>query len=799
MKTKTHKLGLLSATIALALSGATTNVFAQEQQDSDNDDNNETIELIQITAQKRVQSLQDVPISVSVFNSTLIDQNDMKGAADYLQATPNVSFTEVGGQGPRGLNISIRGISDLQNAERVSASSAFGVYVDEFSIGTAARGTPNPPLYDVERVEVLRGPQGTYFGRNATGGAINVTTKKPSDEFYSQLDLGYASFDTATVGGIINLPVAENFFVRATMQNESSSGQIDNVSPLSDGGDSGFDNRFIRLAARWEINDSWLADLSLTDVQEYSDMENRVSVGIQGRFGSDLNDPLYTCGLPTDTDDKACRDTTGFTDLDDQVVNLRLNYTGEDISFTSITGRVKTSMNQLNDLDASGRPWVDRENDYTADSFSQEFRFQNTEDKAIDWTIGALVYDDELIANNRIIIKDFLGPWLADDYANENTIDLKREGWAVFADVNWEINDSLNITLGGRYSDDEESQVWSDVFAACARRAEGTALADGCELRPDQLVGALPVYDGFVTGGRVAQTEGTTAGNSGTDFSPRLAINWDVNEDWTTYAVYSQGYKAPGARANPDSGGANSSFYSKEKLTNIEVGVKAVLNNGRTYVNAALFSMTWDDFQATLRETFCREADGSLRPQVGNENCEFVPLDRIQNAEEASASGIEIGVDTLIGENWRLSAQYGYLDAKYESFANAILGGRVTDLSGQVLPNAPESTASLSANYDYQWKEANGYFRLEANFRDSVFNQSSLTDPLFGQPPFTPNSYWVTNFRAGLEWDNYRLTFNINNLLDEDDFVTSAAAGSAGVTIRPNPRTFGIKWTVWTN
>lgn len=135
MITKSHTLKPLVAALAGMIGSAALAAS-----------NNATLEEVVVTAQKREQSLQDVPISISAFGAEQIDQANMKGATDYLQSTPNVSFAEVSGQGPKGLNISIRGISDLQNAERVSATSAFGVYVDEFSVGTAARGTPNPPL-----------------------------------------------------------------------------------------------------------------------------------------------------------------------------------------------------------------------------------------------------------------------------------------------------------------------------------------------------------------------------------------------------------------------------------------------------------------------------------------------------------------------------------------------------------------------------------------------------------------------------------------------------------------------------
>ena len=525
----------LSRPLATAIAALTAGVLPQSLQAQDSGAS--VLEEVIVTAQRREQSIQDVPISMTAFTGDIISQNNMKGATDYLAATPNVSFVEAQQQGPKGLNIAIRGISDLQNSERVSATSAFGVYVDEFNVGTVARGTPNPPLYDIQRLEVLRGPQGTYFGRNSTGGAINVTTNKPTEDLYAQIDLGAGSFDSYEISGVLNIPVTDTFFVRAAIQNETNGGQVKNVSPLSDGGDSGWDNTNIRVAGHWDISDQWEVDFSVNTIKEDADMANSVSVGIEGRFRGDLSDPLYTCGLSFSTDDKACRDTTGFTDLEDEVYNLRIGYVGERFGFKSITGRADSSMDQLFDLDQSGRPWVNRKNDYEAESISQEFRFFNVDTETLEWTVGALAYKDELVANNEILILDFLGPWMFGDSANENQINMDREGWAVFADVSWHITDALTLTVGGRYSQDEEEQQWEDVWTGCPNRAEGGPLADGCELRPDQVGVSLPVIDGRISGGRRAQTVGTFAENDDDDFSPRIALNWAFNEDWTIYGV----------------------------------------------------------------------------------------------------------------------------------------------------------------------------------------------------------------------------------------------------------------------
>jgi iron complex outermembrane receptor protein len=197
-------LSVLFAYTALVIFAGPTQAQTQTLEDEASNEGSWLEEVI-VTAQRREQSAMDVPISVMVFDHEIISQNNMKGAADYLIMTPNVNFREDGRGGHNSINIAIRGISDLSGGERVQATQALGFYWDEFSVATVANGTANPPLYDIEAVEVLRGPQGTYFGRGAEGGAINIQTIKPNQEFYGQMDLGIGTNNTFEVSGVLNI------------------------------------------------------------------------------------------------------------------------------------------------------------------------------------------------------------------------------------------------------------------------------------------------------------------------------------------------------------------------------------------------------------------------------------------------------------------------------------------------------------------------------------------------------------------------------------------------------------------
>ena len=168
------------------------------------------LEEVVVTAQRREQSIQDVPVSVSAFSGETLQQRNITNAVDYLAITPGVSFTEDGQTGSRGMGIAIRGVNSLVSGENAFVNSV-GIYLDDFSVASVPNNVANPNLADMERVEVLRGPQGTYFGRNAVGGALNLTTKKPTDEFEGEVIVGLEDYEDAgesyNITGIVNIPV----------------------------------------------------------------------------------------------------------------------------------------------------------------------------------------------------------------------------------------------------------------------------------------------------------------------------------------------------------------------------------------------------------------------------------------------------------------------------------------------------------------------------------------------------------------------------------------------------------------
>src|SRR5580658_215430 len=219
------RLVLCSATATLVGSYAASALAADNSAD---DAALDTLQEITVTAQRREENARDVPISLTVFSGAQIDQNNIQGVDSYFAQSPNVSFTSQGTRDRK--ELSFRGISDQLSPDSNIKEGSFGFYIDEFNV---AQGTSNPEIVDIDRIEVLRGPQGTYFGRNAVGGAINITTKQPTNEFYAEASSQYSTFGTLDSHVILNLPLVDNLLaVRIVGRDESSDGNIKNINPI---------------------------------------------------------------------------------------------------------------------------------------------------------------------------------------------------------------------------------------------------------------------------------------------------------------------------------------------------------------------------------------------------------------------------------------------------------------------------------------------------------------------------------------------------------------------------------------
>ena len=699
------------------------------------------LEEVIVTAQRREESLQDIPISASVLTADVIDRNMIEDVGDYLPMIPNVSFTTAGARDER--EIAIRGIANnLGQIDR--AAQTLGLYVDGFSVNLV---TNNPHLQDADRIEVLRGPQGTFFGRGASGGAINITRKQPGPDFFAEADAQYGRDATWSVAGTVNTPVIEDrLYLRANAYNAHSDGFVTNVNPA--GGRSDSDYQYSRLASRWLITDRFVADLTVTHTNEEHGIEALIASGVMGPFGRSIyrGAPPVLDGLapyPTNT-------TTLNHDLPSSRSNeyytatANLNYDFGNFAVTSITGYIERDFNRISDVDHTSLDFIRQEWEEHDTSFSEELRIVSNRDGRWDWLIGGFFASDR----NRIpVSRVSVG---ADNFFGAPpgrvifSADRSQEinSWAAFGQINFRPTDRLTLTAGGRYSTDDIEKFDSTATPTNTRSA------------------------------------------SFTDFSPHFAVSYDVTDDLMVYGTVSQGYKPGGLQLDPR---LPRNTYDEELIRNYELGFKSHFFDRRFRINAAAFLMDWSDMQVNNQVAI-------QDPNTGA----FVIIRGVENAAEATTKGFEFDMSALLAPGLQVGASAGYLDAKFDSYPNAFLTGGLLDLSGERLPQAPEWTSTAHVQYATPIRSgAELFISGEWSYRsETVPNVQNLSESGF---PFRAPAFDVWNFRVGYVSKRFSIFAYLENAFDEQYFTTSADNGFlSGVGIQPSRRTYGIRVKVQT-
>ena len=753
---QTRRRSILALAIMLStiLTLIATSVAGQQAGSQQDKADRIWMEEVVVTAQRRDELLRDVPISLSIFSAQDMVRNNILDVTDYFMQTPNVSFVQSGTRGER--DISIRGVHNIGGQV-----SALAFYVDEFNIvnGPAGSNTSNssinPHLYDMERIEVLRGPQGTFFGRNATGGAINITTKKPSSDFYGEGTAEIGSFDTYSVGGVINLPLADTFFVRASVIYRESDGYVENTNPVGGGSDTEFLN--FRAAARWVPNERLTIDVSVNSMDDKQGITETVGTGVLGASSAGL---LAATGNFAALDDglgfypqnqrRVNNDIRGMHRNEYTTVVARIEWDAGPFTITSITGDFDADLTFLKDLDFTSNGWLKFDNDVTSDSFSTELRISSNGEGRFDWVIGGIYADDELhqLFGVRGGPDIFLG--LPDDFPiDTGDLVFKAESFAFFGNASWHVNDQFTLMLGGRYSNDDVSQT-----------------ADGINFGTPDVHGEGDV--------------------SFDDFSPRLAATYDWNDQVTFYGTISKGYKAGGVQLNVTQQLPVVEF-DEENLWNYEGGIRYSSASGRLRTNLSVFYMDWQDLQVQTNVAI-----------IDPDTNEITFINTTTNAASSSISGLEFDITAAPTDRLTLGGGVGYLDASFGDFPDAIVNGVPTDLSGFDIPQAPKWTLNAYGQYTIPFENNwQGFARVEWSYRDdSVPGINDLLEEGF---PFIAESFQVWNFRVGAENERFRLEAFVQNAFEEEYFTTTTGFGFAGIQVHPAARYYGLRFLVRSN
>ena len=720
------------------------------------------IEEVVVTAQRREQNLQEVPISISAFNADAVEAFMFNDVTEFVTRTPNISWKSDGSKSRR--ELAIRGVTNFLDVNRPLRPATFAFYMDDFSI---VGSSSNPPIMDVERIEVLRGPQATYFGRNATGGGISITSKKPHNNLAGSVMVDYSNRDTIDVEGVVNVPIVKDVLaMRGNIKYNESDGNIKNVNPIGGGND--FEYKYARAAIRFTPTEELTVDITGTLASETTGMREGVPSGAWSFFAARLYG-RDTARFPDANGDgmtEPLPDGIGFWPENRNKVNFsfpqevgttyrlitgRVDYELPKVLFTSITGYINSDFNLNGDVDGSS---IDAWNEFrniNRDSLSQEIRIQSNDDTSrLRWNIGGLYAEDvgHIISDTFTGVDNGFGlpPRLRIGGGDtEDGID----GWHLFGQVEADFTKSLTLSVGGRYS--EEIRTVTDNFFPLGQPSVH-----------------ISVKEKF------------------TSFSPRLALNYAVTDDINLYTSISKGFKSGGVTRFGEDGIP----FDPEIVWNYEVGVKADLLNNRLRVNAAAFYMDWSDMHV-----------GFLVPQLGGEIGGSV----VSNADSAFSKGVEVSVTALPVDNLIVNFNVGYLKAELEN-ATVFIRDNVCNhrppstecnhvLDGSPTPLSPEWTMSADAEYTFNISPTyDGFARVEWTYRDEVY-RSQVEDLLKPDGfPWEVPSYDFFNVRAGVRHKNFTVTGYAENVFNSHFYRNAyRKAWAGGVSLEPSLRSYGIR------
>ena len=751
MKIKSCLLSALAITIAFP-------VYAQS-----------ALEEIVVTAQRREQNLQEVPVSVTAFTGSTLESLKITEASQYLQMTPNVSYTEDGQVGARGISVAMRGVSNINTDESAFIQSV-GVYLDEFSVSAVANATLNPQLLDLERLEVLRGPQGTYFGRNSVGGALNIQTKRPTDEFGYKIIAGGRGYETTgsqwDMGAIVNMPFSDNFKARAVLYYEDNSGIVKNIVP--DGGDSGYDHVMGRINAEFTPSDATSINVTFMRTVEEQGMDETVPSGVWD------TDSVATFGLNRpdgSTFNSALDDGTGFypqnrskaahTAIGERndnsstisIINIAHQLTDE-ITIKSITGRIDSKNEKVFDNDLVPEDLVNRYQERNAESWSTELRLEFSNEQ-FDWVTGVLYAEDRVsqdplegapgngigVVTGTTTAVD--GGASLDPVPGGNPdVPIVMPGVVDFALTgalpplfNLAAPDGefflYNITVDGqpplclgcsiRNNKNDSWSVFSDMTWHATEQLDLTV---GFRYTEDDISATTEEIGLFRTP-RIAEMPVFSAGDTFDNFTPRFSIGWQATDEFRLYSTVSKGYKAGGytldfnsAEGAPD-GGIISERFDEETLWNYEAGIRSELLDRKLRLNISGFYLEWNDLQL---ETFFFTVPGDATSNI----------QKTINVDKAEAKGFEIELAAAPAERLLITAGLGYTDSEIKSDDFATISGNLTvSLKDHTLPRAPKWTWNMATEYSWPVGNNEMYIRGEWVYRDSQF--STIEDVTYRQ------------------------------------------------------------------
>ncbi len=712
------------------------------------------IEEVIVSAQKKSENLQNVPISVTTLSSDELDSLNIKDFADYVLQLPAASAVQRRpGQG----QIFMRGISDGGNVNQSLQGPAVAIYLDESPV-TMIGDNLDVHVYDIERVESLTGPQGTLYGAASQAGNLKIITKKPSSEFDSGFNLSAESTrggDGSTmVEGFVNIPLSQNAALRFVGFNDRDGGFIDSVNdsityPVS--GITRSNEVFVednfndavkegyRAALRVDLNENWQVDVNYMGQETSTNGvwdHNPDELGEYNvsRFYDDKTHDEWTRFSATVTGD------LGFADLTFTTSSLERDFEVlSDYSHYAIDGFVEgyyTCYTYY--FGPCVDPSIQFENDTHQEYDTTEIRLSSKEGEKLNWIIGAFQTENVTEYDSQwhvpAINPAAAVPGSKDLYYQTDQVRAEEES-AVFGEIYYQINDKMELTLGHRKFDSETTlkgfvgTVWWPNYIL------------GSTTRPDNV---NSLYDG-------------------SDSISKINLSYQVDNNSMIYITRSEGYRPGGANRTTQLGAT----YDADFLTSTEFGFKSISMDGRLRLNAAMYQMDWDDIQ------------------LGWFDSSISLLGLVDNIGKANSNGFEIDAKYILSDT--VSVAVGYANNEAVLKEDYVLRGVVEAKDGQDLPFTPDTKYNVTINVDTGESSS-----LQFNY---VFVDEMWND-LFYSDREMQDSYGIANLSFTTQvGDNSSMQIYMDNIFDEVAQLYINSEDIQRLTTVNRPTTVGVKFS----
>jgi len=715
-------------------------VFSQTDTDTVESDR-PILEEVVVSARKVDENLQDVPIAVTAFSG---DQLAKDQITDLMQLAGKVPSMTIQSQNSIESEIFIRGVGTVR-LNGATADASVGYFLDEVYIGR--RGSSTPPIFDLERLEVLRGPQGTLFGKNVVGGALNLTTAKPQFEWGGSGYIALGDYGAIASGGHVTGPISESAAIRVAFMQNKHDGYAKNVV-------AGYEMEDIeqyagRASLLWNPNDDMTFQLVLDASSDTGNgpsrhaVDNPYAAGI-GPVTANITSNPRTNHSPYDQ--YAKKDTSGITArFDWDLGNVTATYLG-----AIRNGEADTRWSQA----GAGSPPSLTSSVLTQSEdnqgLTQELRFASEQDQRWRWLVGLYYLDDDTKRRSRNTATSFLpgGPRSTGDVLDGDNEYIQHgvsKNYAVFGDVNFDLTDDMTVSVGGRYTEDRKD--W-DI--------EAVEYSFG---RPGGVLSTAPLLGPFVV----------DTDKSWSEFTPKATLDWQFADSKLLYFSIARGFKGGGWQGGAANAIAASTPYEPETAMNYEIGFKSELFDNRLRLNLAAFYTDFQDLQVEL---------------LDDVNLVLV----VANAADATISGIEGELQTALHEYVTFYASASWIEAEYKDYIDPLRG---IDYSGNRIQRTPEFQGNAGLDIGIPISDGLEVIgNIQYGYQSEMYYGPDNTNDEPG--------YGLLDLRAGLgaqdgKWQMYAYAKNVTDELYRVSIIPFA--GDEFSVFGP-PSTYGLRFSM---